>query len=281
MNCAWQSFLNLLPHKLRRKMDDGPSEELEELRLRLGQVPEIVTHKASQWLDEPATQEDISYVINAASRYSPWSAATIKRGYITAPGGHRIGLCGEAVMQNGEMTGIRNPISLNMRVARDFPGIAKHALRYQGSVLILGRPGSGKTTLLRDLIRQRSDQGPGCVAVVDERGELFPSIDQVSCFYPGKRTDVLTGCSKAQGIDCLLRTMGPRWIAVDEITAQEDCQALLNAGWSCVSLLATAHAEDLSDLFDRPVYRPIVNSKLFDTVLILNEDKSWIAERMR
>jgi stage III sporulation protein AA len=75
--------------------------------------------------------------------------------------------------------------------------------------------------------------------------------------------------------------MGPRWIAVDEITAQEDCQALLNAGWSGVSLLATAHAEDLSDLFDRPVYRPIVNSKLFDTVLILNEDKSWIAERMR
>ena len=184
-------------------------------------------------------------------------------------------------MQNGEMTGIRNPNSLNMRVARDFPGIAKDALRYKGSILIIGKPGSGKTTLLRDLIRQRSDAGPGCIAVVDERGELFPCCDQTSCFFPGKRTDVLTGCGKADGIDCLLRTMGPRFIAVDEITADEDCKAMLNAGWSGVKLYATAHAEDLSDLFERPIYKPIIQNKLFDTVLVLGEDKSWTAERMR
>ena len=281
MNCAWKSFVSLLPAKFKVKLEEGYADQLEELRLRCGQAPELVLHGSSVWLEEPTTSDDLGFVINAASRYSPWAASTIRRGYITASGGHRIGLCGEAVVQNGEMTGIRNPSSVNIRIARDFPGIAKSALRYKGSVLIIGRPGSGKSTLLRDLIRQRSDHGPGCVAVVDERGELFPCIDQQSIFFPGRRTDILSGCGKSQGIDCLLRTMGPRCIAVDEITAEEDCNAMLNAGWSGVHLLATAHAEDLSDLYDRPIYRPLVQSKLFDTVLILGEDKSWIAERMR
>ena len=242
--------------------------------MRIGQVPELITHTGSKWLKEPATTSDLTYVINAASRYSPWTSSTVRRGYISAAGGHRIGLCGEVVVQNGEMTGIRNPVSINIRVARDYPGIAREALLYSGSILILGRPASGKTTLLRDLIRLHSEEGDGAVAVVDERGELFPMIEQEHCFFPGRRTDVLSGCSKVQGIDCLLRTMGPRWIAVDEITAEEDCLALLNAGWSGVKLMATAHAEDLADLYARPIYKPIVQSHLFDTVLILSNDKT-------
>ena len=280
MNCAWQSFINLLPQKLRASICGAFENDLEELRLRIGQTPELITHTESIWLEEVATAEDLTYVINAASRYSPWTSSTVRRGYISAAGGHRIGMCGEVVVQNGEMTGIRNPISLNIRIARDYPGIAKEALRYNGSVLILGRPASGKTTLLRDLIRLRSEEGEGAVAVVDERGELFPMVEQVQCFFPGRRTDVLSGCTKAQGIDCLLRTMGPRWIAVDEITAEEDCMALLNAGWSGVKLMATAHAEDLNDLYERPIYKPLVKSNLFSTVLILKNNKTWIAERM-
>jgi len=234
----------------------------------------------SVWLPFEATADDLSFVINMASRYSPWAASTIRRGYITASGGHRIGLCGDAVIQNGEMSGIRNPVSLCMRVARDFPGIARDALKFSNSVLIVGKPGSGKTTLLRDLIRQRSDNQTGSIAVVDERGELFPSADHTFCFPIGKRTDVLTGCGKEQGIESLLRTMGPACIAVDEITAESDCRALMNAGWSGVSLLATAHAESIRDLHARPIYRPIVNSGLFDTLIVMQPDKSWRAERV-
>ena len=189
-------------------------------------------------------------------------------------------MCGDAVIQNAEMTGIRNPVSLCIRVARDFPGIAQAAAAYNGSVLIIGKPGSGKTTLLRDLIRLRSEQGPGSVGVVDERGEIFPVTENGSCFDAGRRTDVITGCSKAVGIEVLLRTMGPECIAVDEITASEDCTALVNAGWSGVALLATAHAGSLEDLRNRPVYRPLCNCGLFQMVLVLKPDKSWSAERM-
>ena len=248
-------------------------ERLQELRLRLGLPPELIRQEDRIRLNRSVTAEDLSYTVNAASRYSPWSAATAAKGYITAPGGHRIGLCGEAVVQGGEMTGIRRVTSLCIRVARDFSGICGSLKRLTGSVLILGRPGSGKTTLLRDVIRQWSEFEN--VAVVDERGELFPMG-----FDTGPRTDVLTGCGKAQGLDVLLRTMSPHTIAVDEITAEEDCRALIRAGWCGVRLLATAHAASREELLRRPVYQPLAQCGLFDTLVILRSDKSWWTERM-
>ena len=207
-----------------------------------------------------------------ASRYSPWAAATVSQGYITAPGGHRIGLCGETACQNGRVQSIREIQSLNIRVARDFPGIGKKAAENPGSILILGSPGWGKTTLLRDIARQLAERET--VAVVDERGELFPQG-----FARGKRMDVLTGCSKAAGIDMVLRTMGPACIAVDEITAAEDTQSLLRAVGCGVRLLATAHAASVKDLHSRPIYRPLLDCGIFQTILVMRTDKSFYTER--
>lgn len=273
MRCAWKELLCVLPMWCREEVDMLGRERLQELRLRLGLPPELIRQEDRIRLNRSVTAEDLSYTVNAASRYSPWSAATAAKGYITAPGGHRIGLCGEAVVQGGEMTGIRRVTALCIRVARDFSGICGSLKRLTGSVLILGRPGSGKTTLLRDLIRQWSEFEN--VAVVDERGELFPMG-----FDTGPRTDVLTGCGKAQGLDVLLRTMSPHTIAVDEITAEEDCRALIRAGWCGVRLLATAHAASREELLRRPVYQPLAQCGLFDTLVILRSDKSWWTERM-
>lgn len=280
MRCAWQAYLNLLPVRIRQEVNRLGRDTLQELRLRLNSPPELITSKGSQWLGQAVTRDDLSFCVNAASRYSPWAAKTAAHGYITAPGGHRVGLCGEATMINGNMTGITAPTSLNLRVARDFPGIAERAAKINGSILILGKPGNGKTTLLRDLIRQKSEHIEGSIAVVDERGELFPYAQDEICFPSGRRTDVLTGCTKTQGIEAVLRNMSPSIIAVDEITAQEDCNALIRAGWCGVQLLATAHAESRADLYARPVYKPIIKSCLFKTLLILQSDKSWRMERI-
>lgn len=280
MRCVWDAYLNLLPQRMRSEVDRLGSQTLQELRLRLNLPPELITVDGSLFLDELVTKEDLEFCVNTASRYSPWSAATSAQGYITAPGGHRIGLCGTAIMSHNEMTGISELSSLCLRVARDFPGVAEKAALLKGSILILGKPGSGKTTLLRDLIRLKSDRDNGCIAVVDERGELFPKLMGCSSFSAGKRTDILTGCTKKQGIHTILRTMSPTTIAVDEITALEDCNALIHAGWCGVKFLATVHAGSKSDLFSRPIYKPLVKSGLFDHLLILRGDKSWYAERM-
>lgn len=275
MRCAWKELLMILPQWLRRDVDNLGMESLQELRLRINAPPELVLMTESNWLPQQVTQEDLNFCIHTASRYSPWAAATISQGYITAPGGHRIGICGDAIIKNGEMFGIRNVTSLCIRVARDYPGIAEKLASIQESILILGAPGWGKTSLLRDLIRQRSDAGEH-ISVVDERGELFPT--GIPC---GRCTEVLTGCPKSIGTDLVLRTMGPQSIAVDEITAEADCRSLSHAAWCGVRLLATAHAASFDDFLNRPVYQPLARHRIFDTIVILHRDKSWHLERSK
>lgn len=280
MKCAWDAYLNLIPVWLRGFVDTHGKDTLQELRLRRGYPPELVLENKSRWGERAISQEDLTYCINMASQYSPWSAATSAHGYITAQGGHRVGICGEATVYNETMSGITVPHCLCIRVARDFLGIAKEVACLNGSILIIGAPGSGKTTVLRDLIRTISEHGEGSVAVVDERGELFPFVRNSPCFPAGRRTDILSGCNKVQGIQTVLRTMGPVMIAVDEITASEDCSALIHAGWCGVRLLATAHAQSAKDLRDRPIYRPLLSCGLFDYLIVLQKDKSWKVERV-
>lgn len=278
MKCAWKSYLNLLPFRLRQEVDNQGHDTLLEIRLRCAQPPELVTIHGSVWLDTLITREDLHFTINVASQYSAWTSATAAEGYITAAGGHRIGLCGQAVVTQGVMTSIREPTSLCIRVAKDLPGIAQKAMSLHGSTLILGRPGSGKTTLLRDLIRQKSKESQ--ISVIDGRQELFPMANGSFCFDPGPRTDILSGCGKGQGIDAVIRCMNPDYIAVDEITADQDCSSLLNAGWCGVTLLATAHAGSREDLYRRPVYRPLIEKQLFENLIIMNPDRSWHVERI-
>ena len=277
MKCAWSQLLGILPMWMRQEVDRYGHDRLQELRLRNGFPPELICCGETLALTETVEIKDISFVLNTATQYSPWVAQTMAQGYITAPGGHRIGICGEAIVKDGKMAGIRTPVSVCIRIARDISGLIHDTGKMLGSVLIIGPPGSGKTTLLRELIRLRSKQGAGSVGVVDERGEIFPPGAD---FDRGCRTDVLTGCSKAEGSEMLLRAMGPQTIAVDEITSEKDCRALLRGAWCGVFLLATAHAASKEDLFLRPVYKPLIKAGIFDTVIILRRDKSWRAERM-
>lgn len=273
MICAWKELLTILPEWMRHDVDTKGAQTLQELRLRVNSPPELIMPDGNCLLNRKLMKEDLHYVVNAASRYSPWAASSAAQGYITAQGGHRIGICGEIVIQQGIITGIKNFSSLCIRIARDFPGISLNAAKQSGSILILGPPGWGKTTLLRDLIRQLEDTEKICV--VDEREELFPAG-----FSRGNRIDVLSGCRKRDGIPMLLRTMGPSCIAVDEITETEDMLALMSAANCGVRLLATAHAVSVSDLRQRHIYRPLLENDVFDQLLILQKDKSFTMERM-
>ncbi len=263
MNWNKAQLLAILPQRLRQE----DYESVNELRLRLGKPPRLVTGSRWRDLEGAVDQGELRFVLNAASRYSPWTAESLKDGYLTAPGGHRIGVCGD-----GTAEGIRTPDSLCIRVARDVGGIAA-GLPVDQSLLILGPPGSGKTTLLRDLIRQISRSA--MVSVVDQRRELFPEG-----FRRGENTDVLSGVDKPRGIDMVLRSMGPQVIAMDEVTSKADCEALLRAAWCGVRLVATAHADSVKDLRERVVYRPLAETGLFSHAAVLGHHRNWHLEEV-
>ena len=250
---------------------------VEEVRLRVGRVPALtcpdgeVPIKAAA----PVTAQEIELLVQNASR---WSLHTVldqlRQGFLTTRGGHRLGLCGTAVMEQGEVRTIRDITSANLRIAREKQGCASEVALYikggdsVGNTLIIAPPGAGKTTLLRDLVRQLSDSRLR-VAVADERGELSAVWQGEAQLNLGESTDVLTGCPKAVAIEQLLRGMNPQVIAVDEITAGEDVRAIEQAVGCGVSLLATAHAREVEDLKKRPLYRQLLAQGIFRYLVII------------
>lgn len=284
MICYWRELLELLPPWLREPVDGGGlDKQVREIRLHLGQPPLLAAGGEEYFPScRRVGTEDLSYAVNTASRFSAYAAWSIAQGYLTARGGHRLGLCGTAIVREGKMSGMKELRSVCIRVARDFPGLAAGLPDRlgTGSALILGPPGAGKTTLLRDLIRQISDGKGEAVAVADQRGELFPALYQGYQFQTGSRTDVLTGASKAEGMELLLRSMGPKWIAVDEITALEDCAAMEQCSYCGVRFLATAHAWSVEDLHRRPVYRRLLQTGMFQTAVVLQPDQTYTVEEL-
>lgn len=207
----------------------------------------------------------------------------IRAGFLTIKGGHRAGICGTAVTEQGRLSGVRDISSISLRVARQIKGAANDLLAkaYAGgstalpnvcSTLIAGVPASGKTTLLRDLIRQLASGACGRlykVAVVDERGELGAAFQGAPQNDLGYCCDLLDGYPKGEGMNLALRTLSPHIIVCDEIGAEEDAAAImasLNAG---VPVIATVHASCLEELLKRRHIAGLLRDGAFDKIAFL------------
>ena len=233
--------------------------------------------------------EEIEKIIDKISGHSLYAYQDeLRQGFFTLEGGHRVGILGKAVTEEGKIKTLKYLSFLNIRIAHEKKGcgmeIASRLVKEKRPchTLILSPPGCGKTTLLRDLIRLFSDGFdyeehqkrcwfPGrSIGVVDERSEIGASIRGIPTNDLGMRTDLLDGCPKAEGIFLLLRSMAPEMIAVDEIGSEKDFFAIKKAVNSGFTIFATAHGSSFSELEKKPVFASFLKENIFERYVLLS-----------
>ncbi len=282
-------------------LEENFLKEIEEIRIRINK-PLLLSCKKKEYfikrdgkiaqkIEEAylPSSEDIRYTLEKASRYSMYAfSEEIKNGFLTIEGGHRIGIVGKVVTENGVIKSIQNISALNIRISHEIKDCANFVLQYAVKngifyhTLLVSPPACGKTTLLRDMVRQLSNGKKGLflgqtVGVVDERGEIAGCYQGIAQNDIGVRTDVLDCCPKAEGMLMLVRSMSPRIVAVDEIGKKEDfiaIESIVNAG---IQLLCTVHGNDLEEVKKRKILGEMITSGIFHTIIVLS-DRQKIGE---
>ncbi|MDO4982857.1 MAG: hypothetical protein Q4E35_04790 [Eubacteriales bacterium] len=280
-----RTAFEVLPEHIRAYCEKSPVEYPEEIRLRTGSSVKLVSGGAERDTHSPAvTAEDLSRILEIATCASLHSAAdSLKNGFITYKG-IRIGTCGEAVTRNGEIYAFSRYTSLNIRIPNPFIGDlrkeAEEICALRANTLIVSPPGGGKTTALRELIRLISDEGYR-VSVVDDRGEIFPGSEQGSTFAQGRCTDVISGADKESACLIMLRTMSPRFIALDEISRRQEMNAVREICGCGVNIISTAHGANAEEMRKRKGYGELFDEGIFTYVLEIGADGEKRTYRLR
>ena len=258
---------------------------VQEIRLRLGRPLSlscgsmtlfVATSGEAVYSPDRAiicTKHHICETFRRLCGYSVYSRHNqIKNGFVT-DNGCRVGLCGTALVKNGEISGITDITSLNIRIARSVQGAAKPVIKalipFTGGILIAGAPCSGKTTILRDLAYSLSvgeHNPPLRVSVVDERFELSGAVGNDGLGL----CDVLAGYPKSEGIIQAIRALSPQVIVCDEIGDESDCRAIAAGANAGAYLVASIHAGSYQELIQREQTERLLATNAFKWAVILS-----------
>lgn len=291
-----EMLLGIFPVDMRKHLNtaDWQEDTLEEIRIRVGQ-PMIFVYGAKEkfFSREPPyllescfrpwilTQQHMRQMLNFMCSYSLYAyAKDFNMGFLTLPGGNRVGIAGEMVQEESKSAAMEYPCFFNIRIAREKKGCsdALMPLICQGEdiyhTLIAAPPGVGKTTFLRDCVRQlagREAAGRN-ITVIDERYEIAASVHGVPQNDLGMRSDVISGCRKEEAMLLALRTMRPDIIAVDELGSERDDIAVDRIVTCGVRLLATAHAGSMEQLWQQRRHRIWMEHRIFQRYIFLKKE---------
>ncbi len=282
-------------------LSDSEKEKIREIRLRSRRAVTVITERGAEFVSQSGmltqiysglvlqTDEiEIEDVFRRLCGYSVHSFRdAITNGYITVSGGHRAGVAGTAVSENGKVTAVRDVCAINLRIAREIKGAANEIYKNEfsdglQSVIIAGPPSSGKTTVLRDLVRCLSGADKGRfykTFVCDERGEIAASVSGVEQNDMGINSDILTSYPKAEGIMIGLRSFSPDIIVCDEIATSDEAAAIEAGVNSGVCFALSIHAKDERELRTKPVIQSLLRTGAFSKVILLSSKQVGKTEK--
>ncbi len=262
------------------------NNSITEIRIRSKNKIIVICSKNEFVLDLIASPKIILDILLNVSKMSIYAIQTdLNNGFVVIRGGHRIGVCGEVVYENGRIKNIKNICSLNIRVARQIFGCADRVMPqiiingiFQNT-LIVSPPGCGKTTLLRDIIRQISNgiktlgiNGKN-VSLIDERGEIASCYEGAPTLDIGIRTDVMSNIDKSTGMSMVIRSMAPDIIATDEIGSAKDILAIKAAILSGVKVIFTMHGDSLKSVLENENVKELIDMNVFSKIILLSSGK--------
>lgn len=282
-----KDILNVLPENIRNIIAKVKQlEKLQEIRLKINRPLILKLGEREIIEDHKISVEDINNILKRMSNYSIYSIEDeIKQGYITIKGGHRVGICGNCIVENNIVKTIKNVSSLNIRICREVIGCSDKVMPWvikDNNVLntiIISPPKCGKTTLIRDITRNISSGSKNFnltgknVCVIDERSEICASSDGIPQLNVGIRTDVMDNCPKSQGIMMAIRSMAPDVIVCDEIGTYEDVKSILSALNCGINLITTIHGFGIEDLKKRDVFKEVISNHIFQRAIVLSCNK--------
>lgn len=288
------SIRNLFPREFHTMLKALPDVigKLQEIRLRVNCPCCFIVDRREYYPDKEGYlreqgqegvvlgSDEVAAVFNHICQYSPYAyESQLRQGFLTVAGGHRVGVCGQVVMEGESVTLIKQVRFLHIRVVHEVQGAAKKLLphlyeeRRFLNTLLISPPGVGKTTLLRDIARMVSDGNshhPGMqVCIIDERSEIAGSYMGVPQTRVGVRSDVLDGCPKAVGMMMAIRSMAPQLLVVDELGLAADYEAISCASGCGIRLLASIHGKDMEDIYKKDEEQKHILQKTFDRFVVL------------
>lgn len=277
----------ILPTKLADKICSLKNKEnITEIRLRVNTSLKVYYGKIETKLECIIDKVDLLNILKNISSNSIYSVQQdINKGFVTIVGGNRIGIAGEVVVVDGKIKNIKDISSMNIRVAKEFIGIADKVMdkiiveNEVQNTIIVSPPGLGKTTLLRDIIRNLSSCGYN-VGVIDERGEIACMYNGVPTLSIGDRTDVVSFVEKSVGMQMVVRSMAPNVVCTDEIGDINDIEAIKYLCRCGVNFITTMHGNSLKDI-TKGKMNEVLECGYLDTVIVLsNKDGIGTIDRV-
>ena len=275
------SLMKYFPPALTETILVMGTKDLQEIRLTANRNAAVVKRGTLMDCAVRISGEEIKKIVNSMCRGSLYAMQdNLTKGYITLAGGHRVGVCGKCICENGKITHMTDISSICIRISREIIGVADSIMEHivhpekLYNTLIISPAGCGKTTLLRDIARQLGNTYKVCIA--DERSEIAACKDGIPTHDVGRFTSVMDAVPKAEGIMMLLRTMSPDVIITDETGSEGEERAIDEIINSGVKIITTAHGYGEKDVMRRRHIRNIIEDGVFERIIVLGKLRGTI-----